>query len=1121
MSGRLIRTAYACILSFSLVGSSLIGLPSKAAAAGTEAYHWANVATGAGGGFVPGIIYNETQPNLIYARTDIGGAYRWNQATGSWVSISDSVGWVDWNKNGVDALATDPVDPNKVYMATGTYTNHWDTNGQIMRSSDQGATWQSTPLPFKVGGNMPGRSMGERLVIDPNKNSILFFGARNGNGLWKSIDSGVTWNKVTSFTNTGTYIQDPTNDYANGIVGLAWITFDKSTGTAGNATQTIYVGVADLGNSVFRSTDGGATWSAVPGQPTGFLPHHGVLSSTGKLYISYSDGVGPYDGAKGDVWKLDTATGVWTKISPYPSTSADNYFGYGGLAVDAQHPDTVMVATLNSWWPDANIYRSTDGGATWSGIWEWNGYPNRNLKYAQDISAAPWLNSGGVDNPPVPALKLGWMIGDLEIDPFNSNRMMYGTGATIYGTNNLTDWGTSSKVNISVMAKGVEEMAVLGLISPPSGAHLLSAVGDVTGFRHNDLTQPPATAFTSPTYATTYGIDFAQSNPSQIVRVGMADYTADPSAKSVGISNDGGSTWYKANAEPPATKGGGTVAVAANGSSYVWSTSDVGVYYSKTNGNSWTASTGVPAKAVVASDRVNPNKFYAVFEGKFYLSTDGGVSFAQTTATGLPTNVVPALLPNEASISFKAVPGIEGDIWFAGGNSSEGKYGLWHSTDSGASFTKLANVQEADLIGYGMAAPGQTYVALYTVAKIDGVRGVFRSDDAGAAWVRINDDQHQYARINMAITGDPRIYGRVYLGSNGRGILYGDPVSVTNNSSITPTSATFDKKTANQADVTVTLTLNGNSLSSIKNGAATLAAGTDYTVSGNAVTVKKAYLAAQPVGTASLQFDFSAGIDPVLQVNVVDTTSVANSAITPTSATFDKKTANQADVPVTLTLNGNTLSAVKNGAATLAPGTDYTVSGNAVTVKKAYLAAQPIGTTSLQFDFSAGIDPVLAIGIVDTTTVTPGTVKVQMYNGSLNSSLNTINPRFKLVNTGTSAVALSNVKIRYYYTIDGEKAQSFFCDWSQVGSGNVTGTFVKLATAKTGADYYVEIGFASGAGSLAAGQSIDIQTRFAKNDWTNYTQTGDYSFDATDTNYVDWSKTPAYVSGTLQWGIEP
>src|SRR6266496_1379608 len=40
-------------------------------------------------------------------------------------------------------------------------------------------------------------------------------------------------------------------------------------------TQTIYVGVADLGNSVYRSNDGGKTWAAVPGQPTGFLPHHG------------------------------------------------------------------------------------------------------------------------------------------------------------------------------------------------------------------------------------------------------------------------------------------------------------------------------------------------------------------------------------------------------------------------------------------------------------------------------------------------------------------------------------------------------------------------------------------------------------------------------------------------------------------------------------------------------------------------------------------------------------------------------------------------------------------------------------------------------------------------------
>ncbi|RKP51730.1 xyloglucanase [Cohnella endophytica] len=1205
------------ILLAAIVASFFPASQTKVHAAGSEAYNWKNVVTGAGGGFVPGIIFNQTQPNLIYARTDIGGAYRWNQATGSWIPLNDSVGWTDWNKNGVDALATDPIDPNRVYMATGTYTNAWDNNGQIMRSTDQGATWQTTALPFKVGGNMPGRSMGERLMIDPNKNSILFYGARSGNGLWKSTDYGVTWSKVTSFTNVGTYIQNPGQEYGSDPVGLAWITFDKSKGSLGNATQTIYVGVADTGNSVFRSTDGGATWAAVPGQPTGYLPHHGVLSSTGKLYISYSDGVGPYDGAKGDVWKLDTATGTWTKISPVPSSSTDDYFGYGGLAVDAQNPNTVMVATLNSWWPDAIIFRSTDGGTTWSRIWDWNGYPNRTLRYTQDISAAPWLTFGKTANPPIPSPLIGWMIGDLEIDPFNSNRMLYGTGATIYGSNNLTAWDTGGTVNISVAAKGIEETAVLGLISPPTGSsHLISALGDISGFRHEDLTKAPTTYQTQPTYASTQSIDYAELNPSFMVRIGSADKSTDANMKSIGLSSDGGANWYMPSAEPSkgtTTVGNGQVAVSASGNSIVWSTGDIGVYYSKTSGNSWTASSGVPANAKVLSDRVNPNKFYAFYAGIFYISTDGGATFAATAATGLPTNTAPGLQPNQAQISIKAVPGIEGDIWFAGGNTVEAKYGLWHSTNSGTSFSKLTNVQEADLIGFGMAAPGKSYQALYTVAKIDGVRGVFRSDDTGTTWVRINDDQHQYAKINMAITGDPRIYGRVYLGTNGRGILYADPVAATNNSTISPTSATFDKKTANQADIAVTMTLNGNTLSNIKNGTATLVSGTDYTVSGSVVTVKKAYLAAQAVGTTTLAFNFTAGSAANLAVTVVDT-SVANSAISPTSATFDKKTANQADIAVTMTLNGNTLSSIKNGTATLVSGTDYTVSGSVVTIKKAYLATQAVGTTTLAFNFSAGSAASLAVTVVDTTvanstisptsatfdkktanqadiavtmtlngntlsnikngtatlvsgtdytvsgsvvtikkaylaaravgtttlafnfsagsaanlavtvvdtTGTASSLKVQMYNGSTAASSNTLNPQFKLVNTGTSAITLSNVKLRYYYTIDGVQAQSFWCDWSTVGSTNVTGSFIGMTTPKTGADYYLEIGFTSGAGSLAAGQSIEIQTRSSKSDWTNYTQTGDYSFDSTDTSYVDWTKAPAYLSGSLAWGVEP
>jgi photosystem II stability/assembly factor-like uncharacterized protein len=343
---------------------------------------------------------------------------------------------------------------------------------------------------------------------------------------------------------------------------------------------------------------------------------------------------------------------------------------------------------------------------------------------------------------------------------------MYGTGATLYGSTNLTTWDLSStsQITIKVMAQGIEETAVNDLVSPPSGAPLLSALGDIAGFRHNDLTVVPSSQFT-PINGTNTSIDFAELSPSYVVRVGNGD-TAN-CEKSIAISTDGGTTWAAPTSQPSGLTGGGTVAVSATGGGkIVWSPNGIGVYYTTNGGKGWTASTGVPAGARVAPDRVNPSKFYAFKSGTFYVSADGGKTFSATAAVGLPQS---------GPVKFKAVPGREGDIWLAGGAELDNAYGLWHSTDSGTTFTKLTNVQEADNIGLGKAAPGQGYMALYIPAQIGGVRGLYRSIDAGATWVRINDDQHQWGRAGeAAITGDPRIYGRVYVGTNGRGIIYGD-----------------------------------------------------------------------------------------------------------------------------------------------------------------------------------------------------------------------------------------------------------------------------------------------------------------------------------------------------------
>ncbi|SFB37053.1 S-layer homology domain-containing protein [Cohnella sp. OV330] len=289
-------------------------------------------------------------------------------------------------------------------------------------------------------------------------------------------------------------------------------------------------------------------------------------------------------------------------------------------------------------------------------------------------------------------------------------------------------------------------------------------------------------------------------------------------------------------------------------------------------------------------------------------------------------------------------------------------------------------------------------------------------------------------------------------------------------SAINPKAASFDKKPANQADVSTTLTLNGNTLVGIANGDNALTAGADYTVAGNTVTVKKSYLAGLPVGTAQLAFSFSGGAPQTLAINVTDTSGLRYVLVNNSDAgiaysgswnnnggrpygdyqgdvqftenngdsftyvfsgtgigivtekdnsqgdmevyldgqlvsTADTRStvrqgfqtvysvsglpngqhtlkgvkkngqfmlldalriekpsllgeeaigfdpAQPADATVTLLRDSGSLVDVKNGTKTLSAGTDYTVTGNTVTIRSAYLASLPAGATTLTFGF--------------------------------------------------------------------------------------------------------------------------------------------------------------------------
>lgn len=156
-------------------------------------------------------------------------------------------------------------------------------------------------------------------------------------------------------------------------------------------------------------------------------------------------------------------------------------------------------------------------------------------------------------------------------------------------------------------------------------------------------------------------------------------------------------------------------------------------------------------------------------------------------------------------------------------------------------------------------------------------------------------------------------------------------------------------------------------------------------------------------------------------------------------------------------------------------------------------------------------------------------IKVQFFNSSRDPKSNTIGQWYKVFNTSSSPLDLSTVKLRYYYTQEGNQEQNFWCDHSGMMSGysyinltdKVTYKIVKMDKPVNGADSYIEIGFKDGAGSIEAGGSVVIQARTAKTDWSSYNQADDYSFNSNSTNYSDWDKVTGYVNGNLESGVEP
>ncbi|GGN07521.1 endoglucanase [Lentzea pudingi] len=157
-----------------------------------------------------------------------------------------------------------------------------------------------------------------------------------------------------------------------------------------------------------------------------------------------------------------------------------------------------------------------------------------------------------------------------------------------------------------------------------------------------------------------------------------------------------------------------------------------------------------------------------------------------------------------------------------------------------------------------------------------------------------------------------------------------------------------------------------------------------------------------------------------------------------------------------------------------------------------------------------------------TTRTLPGvasTLAVQ-HRGSGAATSNQIGATLQLTNRGTTPVSLTTTTIRYWFTGDAPSATyQVWCDWAQIGCAGVQVRVVKLPAARTGADAYAEVSFASG--SLAAGASTgEIQVRVAKSDWSSFNQADDHSY-RTSGSLTDFDRVTAHTGGSLTWGTEP
>jgi xyloglucan-specific exo-beta-1,4-glucanase len=699
----------------------------KAYISAPKDYVWKNVQISGANAWVTGITAHPKQKGLFYIRTDVGGAYRWDSAKTSWVPLNDSIPFSQRNYYGGEAVGLDPNDANVVYYAGGAWLH--GGNGTIMKSTDQGATWKKLPIDVPMGGNQERRWAGDRLAVSPSNAKVVLFGSRT-KGLWRSSNAGASWAAAPAI---------PT---ATDTIGVQSIAFDATK------PGMVYAAVSE--NGVYKSTDDGATWASIGGDAE---PQRIAVGGDGVLWYANRAGISKY------------ASGGWTDCA------AGGPGVYNALAINPNNPKDVLVGKGET--SKVTLYRTLDGGETWT------------KKPARFNSTVGWWHPG-----------TSWTVSNLAFDPSNTK--------AVWADNSLTTDIDADTVNFYYAPAGHEEDCTLCIATPPTGTELFTGIMDVDGFAHDKgLDEYPSRTLGGGAIGYTLSIAYEEKDPANMIRVGAQNFDGNTT---VVKSSDNGRTWKRVafpkgpvalRCAMSATDPNDVVVIAgasANGDPtlHTWKPvpSTDPCQHSTDGGETWHVVTGLPTPPdnhgmfsngpSLVADTVKGGVFYYTDrDGKVYRSTDGGAMFSWINDKAGQT------LPGGGSALLKVRPGVEGDLWMSLDNDNanvasdkrSAEEGLYHSTDGGATWKKVAGVTRAWLFSFGKGQKDRGVPALYLYGRLtgDSTEAIYRSLDLGKTWMNVSDPRNPIGDVPMVMEGSRQNFGVVFVGTSGRGVFYGAP----------------------------------------------------------------------------------------------------------------------------------------------------------------------------------------------------------------------------------------------------------------------------------------------------------------------------------------------------------